>query len=195
MKPLYLFEEDGKVYAKDALGVPVPVDLGGGQDPSPTPTPAEGIFYPAIDIPWSQGQGVSKVLVGYYDAKVVSQAYRIGGLAWVMHTVVLQSQCASHLPEPPVEGGEWEWKMPWPTLARGYWTGTAEIYTASKTHYLVGAIHLRTAIEDGLEVCYASMRVPQPAEQKKGVVNKRSPWADPWGNGFYYKFTAVYPCK
>jgi len=194
MKPLYLFEEGGVIYAKDALGNVVPVDFGGGT-PVPMPTPAEGVFYPAIDIPWSQGQGISKVLIGYYDAKVVSQAYRIGGLAWVMHTVVLQSQCASHLPEPPVEGGEWEWKMPWPTLARGYWTGTAEIYTASKTHYLVGAIHLRTAIEDGLEVCYASIRVPQPAEQKKGVVNKRSPWADPWGNGFYYKFLAIYPCK
>lgn len=195
MKPLYLFEEGGVVYAKDGLGNVVPVDLGGGGTPAPEPTPAEGVFYETIELPWSQGDGASKFSIAYYDSKVVSQAYKIGALTWISHMVVISSQCASKLPEPPVEGGEWEWKLPWPTMARGYWTAPAELWTANKTHYLDGMLHLRTCIEGGLEVCYAAIRVPQPDLQKKGVVNKRSPFAEPWGNGFIYKFTLVYPSK
>ena len=30
MKPVFLFEEAGEIFAKDALGNVVPVDLGGG---------------------------------------------------------------------------------------------------------------------------------------------------------------------
>jgi hypothetical protein len=195
MKPLYLFEEDGKVYAKDALGNVVPVDLGGGQDPSPTPTPAEGIFYPAIDIPWSQGQDAGKVAIEYFDSKVVSQAYRIGALTWISHMVVISNKCAFNLPEPSLDAPEWEWKLPWASMARGYWTAPARLWTAGKTYYLDGMLNLRTAVEDGLEVCYVSIRVSQPDLQKKGIMNKRGPFAEPWGNGFIYRFTLVYPGK
>lgn len=197
--------------AKAHVDVPLPEDGGEGFDPAAIlarlglveaaiaaggvgVTPPE--WQAQASIPWTQGKGT--VPISYEDSKVVSQAARFifprCNLAWVSHLVVLSSRCASSLPEPNPAGDEWEWKLPWMTKARGYWRAPAEIWNAGKTHHLDGLVHLRTTTEGGIGVVYASIRIPQPDVQKSGAINKRAPWKEPWGNGFIYAFTAIYPC-